>query len=114
MHYNAGDAILCERCMFFLSFGRASIYSRTQGRPMRLASFRPGVVFGELALLPQQPNSTDMIADTDLILEELTPEAYKLLYTENPILAMKLMRSLVMELSIRIRNKTRAICEMES
>lgn len=55
--------------MHFLAKGEVEIINRGPfglGTPQRLAKLRPGAVFGEMALVHDQPRNADVIAITDV------------------------------------------------
>ena len=106
-HRSAGEMITREgeecRSLFFLAQGRVSVLSETNGRTLRLASYRAGVTFGEMALLSDQPQEANVVAETSIVLLELTTDAFERLNCTQPVLGGKLMRNLAVELSFRLR-----------
>lgn len=104
---SAGEMIIREgeerRSLFFLAQGRVSVLSETNGRMLRLASYRAGVTFGEMALLSDQPRAANVVAETPVVLLELTTDAFEQICGTQPALGVKLMRNLAIELSYRLR-----------
>jgi CRP-like cAMP-binding protein len=71
--YRQGEIVIKEgdtdRSLFMISRGTASVKVRLAGqeRDKRLASFSPGAVFGEVALLDAEPRSATVTADEELV-----------------------------------------------
>ncbi|MGZ5018564.1 MAG: SulP family inorganic anion transporter [Methylobacter sp.] len=103
---SAGEIIIREgeecRNLFFLAQGRVSMLSKASGRILRLASYRAGVVLGEMSLLSDQPRSANVIAETPIVLFELTTTAFERLNSEQPALSAKLIRNLATGLSFKL------------
>lgn len=91
--------VLCEegtigREFFFIVDGRASV--RRNGR--KVALLGPGDYFGELALLDRQPRSATVVADTDMVLLNLTQRNFDNLLEEVPPLPRKLLAAMALRL----------------
>jgi CRP-like cAMP-binding protein/anti-anti-sigma regulatory factor len=104
-----------DRDLFLISRGTASVRVNGAGlgRPRRLASFSAGTVFGEVALLDQQPRSATVIADEDVVCYVLSEEAFHRLGTEHPAIAIRLLTNLGRELSRRIRRANAMMSGLE-
>ncbi len=101
--------------LFFVLSGSASAYIRQEnGGDIRLVTFPPGAVFGELAILDSGPRSATVIADEDLVVYGLSKGNFVTLSAQTPALAIKLLASLGRELSGRLRRANRAIHQLES
>ncbi|HTN48297.1 MAG TPA: SulP family inorganic anion transporter [Burkholderiaceae bacterium] len=72
----------------------------------RMVSYAPGVVFGEMGLLQGHARSADAVAEDDAIVLELPRENYERLVSEHPVLHGKLLLSLGLLLSSRVRALT--------
>ena len=79
---------------------------RTPGSDRRLASFAPGVVIGEMAMLSGGTRSAEAVAESDVILMKLSGDAFDRLIAEHPTLAAKLLRNIALHLSHRVRTLT--------
>jgi SulP family sulfate permease len=118
--YPKGEAVFHEgdagRELYIIVRGTASVKIRLDGdgRENRLATFSVGTVFGELALLDEQPRSATVEADEDLVCYVLTEPAFATLTTEHGGIAIKLLRNVGRELSRRLRMANRTIYELES
>ena len=100
--------------LFIITRGTASAYLRqTSGADIRLATFAPGTIFGELALLDPGPRSASVIADDELVCYALSDESFLLLSREAPDAAIKLLANLSRELSRRLRQANRTIHQLE-
>jgi sulfate permease, SulP family len=102
------------RNLVMITKGTASAYLQlpTGGR-IRLATFGPGTIFGELALLDEGPRSATVMADDYLICYSLSKDDFAALAKEAPAIAIKLLASLGRELSGRLRVANRTIQELE-
>jgi SulP family sulfate permease len=117
-HRSAGEILIREgdrcRSLFFLAQGRVSVLSETNGRTLRLASYRAGVTFGEMALLSNQPRAANVVAETPVVLLELTADAFERLTCTQPVLGIKLTRNLAVELSFRLRSLDKMVRVLEA
>jgi SulP family sulfate permease len=101
--------------LFFITKGSASAYIRQpDGGDIRLATFAPGSVFGELAILDAGPRSASVIADSELVTYVLSEKDFAALATQTPAIAIKLLTSLGRELSGRLRRANRTIHLLEA
>jgi SulP family sulfate permease len=100
--------------LFIITSGTASAYLRqASGADIRLATFAPGTIFGELALLDPGPRSASVIADDRLVCYALSDESFRLLSHESPEVAIRLLANLSRELSRRLRQANRTIHQLE-
>ncbi len=76
------------------------------GEDRRMVSYAPGVVFGEMGLLQNQSRSADAIAEDETVVLKLSRENYERLVVEHPVLHGKLLLSLGLLLSSRVRALT--------
>jgi len=79
---------------------------RLAGSTRRLASFAPGVMVGEMAVLEGQRRSADALAETDLVVLRLSAESFERLRAEHPALAAKLLHNMSLYLAGRLRGLT--------
>ena len=98
----------------FLTQGRVSVLSETQGRTLRLANYRAGVTVGVIGLLSAQPRSANVVAETQVALLEMTTDAFEQLNRAQPLLGAKLMRNIAVELSLRLLNLNKLVRELEA
>ncbi len=98
-----------------ISGGIASVmlHQLDRQRPIRLVTFSPGTVFGEMALLDGEPRSATVIADTALECQVLSTEHFQRLKSEHPDIAIQLLSNLASMSSLRLRRANRLIFELE-
>jgi SulP family sulfate permease len=116
--YRTGEAVIREgseeRDLFMMSRGTVSVKVGTgPGRQKRLASFSAGAVFGEIALLDEQPRSATIVADDDVVCYVLPEEAFRSLVRNHQSIAITLLRNLGRELSQRLRRANATISQLE-
>lgn len=110
--FREGDA---GRELFILTRGHASAYLiQPDGRDLRLATFAPGTVFGELAILDAGPRSASLVADDEVTCYALSETQFAVLAKNVPSVAIKLLSGLGRELSKRLRRANRTIQQLES
>jgi CRP-like cAMP-binding protein/anti-anti-sigma regulatory factor len=100
--------------LYLVTKGRASVHIRHDGGDIRLVTFAPGAVFGELALLDRGPRSATITADEDLKAFGLSEASFAVLCQQQPDLAIKLLTALGRELSVRIRYANMTIQQLET
>jgi len=102
--------------LFIIARGTASVKLRLPGqdRENRLATFSPGTVFGEVALLDAGPRSASIEAEGELVCYVLSRASFDVLAKEHQPIAIKLLANLGRELSQRLRRANRAIYQLES
>ena len=105
----AGDE---AREIFFLSRGMVSVHLPGEERH-RLASFSPGMCFGEMAFLDGAPRSANIIADTDVECHMLSLEDFSALGKSRPELKIKLLEQLCLDLTQKLRKANRELTVLE-
>jgi len=76
---------------------------------LRLITFSPGTVFGELALFDRERRSATVQADEPLVCYALSTETLEQLRREHPLVALALLGNLGRTLADRLRRTNRAI-----
>ncbi|HEX5507499.1 MAG TPA: SulP family inorganic anion transporter [Pseudolabrys sp.] len=99
--------------MFLVTRGRASVRLLSDDRNVRLATFAPGSVFGELALLDKGPRSATITADEDMTTWALSEKSFGALQTQHPDIAIQILSALGHELSRRLRQANLTIHQLE-
>ena len=79
--------------------GTASAYLQTPNTNIRLATFAPGTIFGELAILDEGVRSATVIADKELACRALTTSDFAALSATSPRVAIRLLAAIARELS---------------
>lgn len=75
----------------------------------RLATFSPGMAFGEMAMLDQVPRSAVVTADTEVECDTLTVEDFEGLGESHPRITNVILRNLALSLSRKLRKANREI-----
>jgi sulfate permease, SulP family len=104
---------LSEPLEAFSAFAAWRSIHQPTGRDIRLVTFAPETVFGEIAILDAGPRSASIIADDDFVSYALSQEQFVELSSEAPAIAIKLLANLGRELSGRLRRADRMIDEIE-
>ncbi len=96
--------------LFFLARGTASVtVSLSSGATKRLATFSPGMAFGEMALLDRAPRSAVVTADMPVECDLLRVEDFDRLGETHPRIHITLLRNLALGLSRKLRKANREI-----
>lgn len=101
--------------LFILARGTAStrITDEASGLVVRLATFEPGSVFGEMALLEEKPRAGDVTADQDVLVHVLGAADLQELRDRHPRVAAHLLWNIGRELSARLRSTTLHLLAVE-
>jgi len=95
--------------------GTASVYLQLpNGTNVRLATFAPGTVFGELAILDRGARAATVIADGELVCYGISRKDYAALAQNAPDAAIQFMAAIGRELSGRLRAANRTINQLEA
>jgi glutaminase len=112
--FKAGEAIIRAGDkadeMFFLSRGSVSVrVPQPEGGERRLATFAPGMSFGEMAMIDRAPRSATIIADSTTECDELTREDFDHLNATHPQAKIKLFKNICFDLSRKLRKANREL-----
>jgi hypothetical protein len=99
--------------LFLVTRGRASVQISQAGTTIRLVTFVPGTVFGELAILDGGPRAATIVADEAVVAHSLGSHAFAELREKEPAAAIKLLAALGRELSFRLRSANLTIQQLE-
>ena len=102
---NAGDD---AREVFFLARGNVSVFLPGEERH-RLATFSPGMSFGEMAFIDGAARSANIVADTDVECHLLALEDFQRLGKTHPSLKIKLLEQLCLDLTGKLRKANREL-----
>ncbi len=94
--FEAGDP---GDCMYLVKAGEVEI--RLGDRP--IGTFGPGYLFGEMALISNEPRSATVLAHTDCRLLAIDEERFLFLVQTTPYFSLRVMRVL----ADRLRNRTK-------
>jgi glutaminase len=96
--------------LIFLKRGKVSVLvDNSEGQRHRVATYSPGMAFGEVAFLDRSPRSAMVQADTDIACSVLHTSDFDALMQNHPQLALKLMRNLAIEFSRTVRRNNNAL-----
>lgn len=118
--FPAGTTIFAQGeqsdAMYFLAAGTVSVRLNVPGQEhtVRLASFKPGVVFGEMGLMRAEERSANVIADDDVICYAMTDKVFQTLGEKHPEILSKMLLSMSRELSERLRITSDQVGELEN
>lgn len=99
--FSRGDA---GEYVAVIEHGRVSVWLEPiEDAVTRLATFGPGIHFGDQALLTGHVRSASVRADTDTVLKVLTTETFEDLMQTAPATGIALLRAMGVELSRRLR-----------
>jgi MFS superfamily sulfate permease-like transporter len=99
--------------LYLVTRGHASVHIVHGEGDIRLVTFAPGAVIGELALLDRGPRSATVTVEEDLSGFALSAAAFDGLCQQRPEIGIKLLAALGHELSVRIRYANLTIQQLE-
>jgi SulP family sulfate permease len=100
--------------VLIITKGIASAYLQIPNTNIRLATFAPGTIFGELAILDEGVRSATVVADTELVCRTLTRSNFAALCAKSPSIAIRLLAAIARELSGRLRTANRTIHQLDT
>lgn len=94
--YQPGDIIFCEyepgENFYFILNGTVRISKIVADKEKTLDFMKDGDIFGEMAILEQQPRSATVIAETEVRVLEFNRANFEILLQSNPQMALKLLK----------------------
>lgn len=94
--YNPGEIIFCEyepgNTFYFILSGTVRITKIVGDAEKTLDTMSSGDIFGEMAILEQQPRSATVIAENEVKVLEFNKENFEVLLQSNPQMALKLLK----------------------
>jgi len=110
--FSAGQEIItagaAAREVYFLARGVVTVRLPGEDRE-RLASFSPGMSFGEMAFIDGAPRSASIVAETDVECHSLALEDFEALGQSHPALKIKLLEQLCLDLTRKLRKANREL-----
>jgi CRP-like cAMP-binding protein len=101
----AGDS---DRTLYLVASGQVEVVDESAKIRKRLAVIGAGSVFGEMAFFDGAPRSASVYALEEVEVLSLHPDAFQLLVTWHPRIALKLVMDLGRVLSLRLRQTNRS------
>ena len=116
--YQGGETIIDvgeeARHLFFLARGTVSVLIKlASGATKRLATFSPGLAFGEMAVIDRAPRSATIRADSEVECDLLDMDDLTCLSESYPSLKIKLLENLCLDLSRKLRKANREMAVLE-
>ena len=106
----AGDS---ARELFLLSLGLVSVILPLEnGGQKRLATFSPGMAFGEMAIIDRAPRSATITADTPVACDLLSLARLTALGVTHPKIKIRLLENLSLDLCRKLRKANREIAQL--
>ena len=82
------------------------------GAQKRLATFTPGMAFGEMAVIDRAPRSATIIADTPVSCDLLSLARLTALGVTHPKIKIRLLENLSLDLCRKLRKANREIAQL--
>jgi hypothetical protein len=102
------------RELFFLAAGSVSVMvPLPSGASKRVATFCPGMAFGEMALIDGAPRSATVLADSHAECDILSLAAFDQLSQTNPQIKITVLKNLCLGVSNRLREANRHLSIFE-
>ncbi|EDY16349.1 cyclic nucleotide-binding protein [Chthoniobacter flavus Ellin428] len=116
-NYAAGEIIIQAgepaRELFLLTRGVVTVFlPLEEGRRKRLATFSPGMAFGEMAMIDHAPRSATIVADTDVSCDLLTIGKLAALGATYPKIKIHILENISLELCRKLRKANREIAQL--
>jgi glutaminase len=116
-NYAAGEVIIQAgepaRELFLLTRGVVSVFlPLDDDRRKRLATFSPGMAFGEMAMIDHAPRSATIVADTDVSCDLLTIGKLAALGATHPKIKIHILENLSLDLCRKLRKANREIAQL--
>jgi len=112
--YHAGEVIINAgdqaREMFLLARGSVSVMvTLGSGSRKRLATFAPGMTFGEMAIIDRAPRSAIIVADSEVECHLLSLEDFDRLEESHPDIKIRLLENLCLGFCRNLRKANREL-----
>jgi len=116
-NYAVGEVVIQAgepaRELFLLTRGVVSVFLPLEdGRRKRLATFSPGMAFGEMAMIDHAPRSATIVADTDVSCDLLTIGKLTALGATHPKIKIHILENLSLDLCRKLRKANREIAQL--
>lgn len=116
-NYAAGEVIIQAgepaRELYLLTRGVVSVFlPLEENRRKRLATFSPGMAFGEMAMIDHAPRSATIVADTDVSCDLLTLGKLTALGATHPKIKIHILENLSLDLCRKLRKANREIAQL--
>ncbi len=104
--FHAGEVVFEEnsdgRQMYVINAGQVHVLRRSQGRQVRIGTLGPGEIFGEMALVDDQPRSATVVAaEENTRILEIDQALFIYLVGQQPTFALMVLKAISMRLRIQ-------------
>ena len=104
---NEGEVIFNEQspttAVYFILFGRISIYRTIMGQSNFLSILEKNDVFGEISFADQQNRSAGAYALDEALVAKLKYDHFDIIQKQNPVIGMKLLKAIMKEITQKFR-----------
>lgn len=105
--FKEGEMIFNEQspttAVYFITHGRVTIYRSLMGHSNFLTILEKNDIFGEVSFADQQARSASANALDDTTVAKFGYEHFDIIQGQNPVIGMKLLKALMMELTQKFR-----------
>lgn len=117
-HFDVGATVVAEgepgRSMFIVHSGELEVSKRgDSGCAIRIAGLEPGDFFGEMTLIEMQNRSATVIAESPIVLYELTAGKLYAYYKADIYAYVMVLQNINRELCRRLRRADNRIAELQ-
>lgn len=85
--------------------GRISVYKEDSDSQVKFLNvIPPGSIFGEISVIDNRPTSASLVAETDVVIVDMSRESFLQCVSENPTLGVQLLSLVARILCARLRS----------
>jgi len=85
--------------------GRIAVYKEDSDDQVKfLNTIQPGSIFGEISVIDNRPTSASLIAETDVVIVDMSRESFQQCVSENPTFGVHLLNLVARILCARLRS----------
>lgn len=100
------------RSVCFVVEGQLSVISRKTEGDVTIATVEKGESVGEMAIIDGLTRSADVVAATDTSVLILKRDDFNKLVAENPVIGVKILKSLARALSMTLRERSETLARL--
>jgi CRP-like cAMP-binding protein len=100
------------RSVCFVVEGQLSVVSRKAEGDVTIATVEKGESVGEMAIIDGLTRSADVVAATDTSVLILKRDDFNKLVAENPVIGVKILKSLARALSMTLRERSETLARL--
>lgn len=85
--------------------GRISVYKEDSDSQVKfLNTIPPGSIFGEISVIDNRPTAASLVAETDVVIVDMSRESFQQCVSENPAFGVQLLNLVARILCARLRS----------